>query len=844
MVNNNLLPAGSVEEHFDYNEKISRLDEEDFFKLFKKLNVDPRWVTSAGKRAIQIIGACHHGDNHSALFDPDTLIVNCFSECGRGMLLHTWIKQSLNLDNPHEAKEFIEDWIENQNIDLSNKIPHAEKGFEFKERPYECTHIDPVEGIDIVQVTDENLFLGDLSFDKSMKILRRLVWCTEEKIDAEILNLYDVCYNWDTGGIILPHHNINGEIVGIYERSFMPIRRQVKIETPDIEYKDLMKYPRAKYLPLLRADEYQTEEKTSWSFPNGKNLYGLHLAKEAIKETGKAIVFEGAKSVMLARQYGYPYAVATHTYGAHTNHISMLIECGAKEIILAFDKQYERMEGLDWDLYEKKTQTLADKVKTHVKVSRIIDNAELLDYKSAPIDHGKDVFEKLCAARENLSAANNEAEENAKSQFSVAQELAKDDFKSRLKAEQEERRRKAKEEAEAYPDKYNEIWEFIAEEDNFWEAYNNGKAIDIPAPHEANAANGEFQFGDLLIQRQKDSLRFLLPNEGNKSVTAYEIIGRLAGDNFKSYRKQIKFKNNKIQILPYSERRKLVFYFRRQYRSPPILENAEIIVAFIHTAIKYTNNIELKQTWYACLDATGKHQEAAASLFVHYGWAAIYNNEFPREENVFYTVDEQNGARHYEIVEDNMRFRFSAIEDKSHTCEAYKIIANRSLTHDEKKKDLENMLYPIFWWHDGIKMGLTAEARDICNARINKYIDDLLAIPNLDDINIQTHIQSVEIDKSETGFVWAKPRTFVISMDDMEFVDHQYNITAEYNKENAAALGAARSRKSAERNFSEIVGDEWTTQELYAQGVDKDKISRLVKQGLIERPKRGYYRRI
>ena len=94
-----------------YENKITLLDKDDFFALFEYLHAQPRWVTSNGKQSIQILGLCHHGESHSALFDPTTLKVNCFSACGGGMLLHTWVKRALDLPHPDFAKQFIEDWI-------------------------------------------------------------------------------------------------------------------------------------------------------------------------------------------------------------------------------------------------------------------------------------------------------------------------------------------------------------------------------------------------------------------------------------------------------------------------------------------------------------------------------------------------------------------------------------------------------------------------------------------------------------------------------------------------------------------------------------------------------------
>ena len=63
----------------------------------------------------------------------------------------------------------------------------------------------------------------------------------------------------------------------------------------------------------------------------------------------------------------------------------------------------------------------------------------------------------------------------------------------------------------------------------------------------------------------------------------------------------------------------------------------------------------------------------------------------------------------------------------------------------------------------------------------------------------------------------------------------------------AAAVGgyvSACSDAAAERNFAAVTGVEWTAAELAAQGIDKDKIPRLIKNGLIERVRRNYYRRV
>lgn len=376
------------------------------------MNAAPRWVNSAGKRSIQVLGLCHHGENHSALFDPETLKVKCFSACGCGMMLHTWVKQALDLDYAQAAKDWLEGWMDGKEIDFSTREARDGLDFGYHARPFDPNmEVEMVPGID-------RAILADLysHFDTRPETLSRLVWCKPKEqggdgIPVEQLTAFHVAYYPERGTIILPHHNAEGEIVGLYERHFKPLRAEVEKMFRDwgeslcdpVVSRQIYAAPRSKYMPLLKSEKYKTAEKPCWSFPNSRNLYGLHRAKDAIRESGKAIVFEGAKSVMLAHAYGYPYAVASHTYGMGHAHLAMLIQAGAKEIVLAFDKQYKDTEGSEWALYEAKTRGLAEQVGAHVTISRICDHGAALAYKDAPIDKGKAVFEALFENREVLT---------------------------------------------------------------------------------------------------------------------------------------------------------------------------------------------------------------------------------------------------------------------------------------------------------------------------------------------------------------------------------------------------------------------------------------------------------
>lgn len=279
-----------------------------------------------------------------------------------------------------------------------------------------------------------------------------------------------------------------------------------------------------------------------------------------------------------------------------------------------------------------------------------------------------------------------------------------------------------------------------------------------PLPYEP------LKFGTLTVLPQKDSERFLLPDKNNQSVTAYDVIGQLAGGSFKSYRKQIRLLNDKLQILPYSERCRAMFFFRKQYCMPPRLENSHEIAKFIKTALRYITNVQLSQNWNACLGAC-RTEETAASLLAYYGWAPDFRKELPKKENAFYKVLTEDNTRHYEIVEDDIVARFEAVEQESRmNFNVFKIVKSRKLSHQEKCVKLQAILQPRLWLHNGIKMGLNAEAYLECNRRIYEFTESLLKKNTFGSDSLFNCINTAQIDKSDPGFSWAKPRTFDISM--------------------------------------------------------------------------------
>ncbi|MBT9172837.1 MAG: DNA primase [Syntrophomonadaceae bacterium] len=71
-------------------------------------------------------------------------------------------------------------------------------------------------------------------------------------------------------------------------------------------------------------------------FEKGRNLYALHLAKEAIRRERQAVVFEGYMDVITAHQAGITHAVAT-LGTALTEIQGRLLQSWAEEVLLVYD---------------------------------------------------------------------------------------------------------------------------------------------------------------------------------------------------------------------------------------------------------------------------------------------------------------------------------------------------------------------------------------------------------------------------------------------------------------------------------------------------------------------------
>lgn len=202
----------------------------------------------------------------------------------------------------------------------------------------------------------------------------RFVDWENEGISRDICKSRKIYYDPRTHGIVIPHYDINNNLIGIRERTLV---------------KEYEKY--GKYRPAILNG-------IMYNHPLGFNLYNINNSKDNIKLLHTAIVFEGEKSCLkYASYFGIDNDISVAVCGSALidYQVNLLIAAGAKEIVVAFDKQYQETGDKEWKGLVEKYYSFKNKYGNLINISFIWDKENILNYKDSPIDQGKDIFIKL-----------------------------------------------------------------------------------------------------------------------------------------------------------------------------------------------------------------------------------------------------------------------------------------------------------------------------------------------------------------------------------------------------------------------------------------------------------------
>lgn len=181
------------------------------------------------------------------------------------------------------------------------------------------------------------------------------VW-RDEGISDESMRFFGVKYDSFSNCIVYPIKNTDGIIVNVGGRTL----------DPDFKAKKIRKYT------YFHA----------WGGRMGV-IFGLYENKDEINRKHEVILFEGMKSVLLARGFGFKNTGAILTSHLNPAQMKILAAMGAN-VVFALDEEIDVRA-------DRNIKTLSQ----YVNVSYLYDFKRLLQPKDAPVDRGEAVFRTL-----------------------------------------------------------------------------------------------------------------------------------------------------------------------------------------------------------------------------------------------------------------------------------------------------------------------------------------------------------------------------------------------------------------------------------------------------------------
>ena len=340
----------------DLTELVKSLSDNQIIDIMMSLGADRYEETH---NAIIFPTICHNVDAAEAsmklYYYPKTKTFHCYTDCGTTFNIIEMFKKRYELlgIEYNFYKDIVLKIGGKRNIDNFNFI-----------QKYESIYSSQQEMRVELPIVDKGI-LNTYTFYPTPE------WI-EDGISEEVMRLYNILYSISENKIIIPHYDINNNLIGIRGRA---------LNEEDIIF--------GKYAPV------KIEGKI-YNHPLGYNLYGLNIVKEIIRRLKFAIVAEAEKSCMqYATMFGINNNVVVASCGNNFNkyQLDLLIQCGAEKVLIAYDK-----EGKDWkeqEEYVKKLQHMCEKYKNYCTMGYIYDWSNLLKLKQSPFDCGPEVAKKL-----------------------------------------------------------------------------------------------------------------------------------------------------------------------------------------------------------------------------------------------------------------------------------------------------------------------------------------------------------------------------------------------------------------------------------------------------------------
>ena len=337
----------------DAHDMKNMLTADDIFRLLEELGVEP---IDKNDR-FECLTLCHGGDSHKLFYYKDSKKFMCFTNCG-SMDIFSFVEKILNRSF-FESVKYVQSYF--------NLYGNAKFVSEEIDNPVRLLKKPDIKRPEI-KVLNDNIM--NAYYEKYYQ-----GWI-DEGISLSIMKKFDIRYSVIDNQIIIPHRNVNNQLIGVRARNL----NQDQIDMG------------RKYIPVFYKGN-------SLKYPTGENLFGLNVNKEAINKSHKIVLFEAEKSVMKLASCGLNIGVGLNGSHLGEGQKRLLDGLDVNEIIVALDKEYQKSDTKQSAAYAMKIASIFKSLTNKFNVSVLWDRDGLLEEKDSPIDKGVDVFKKLYKER-------------------------------------------------------------------------------------------------------------------------------------------------------------------------------------------------------------------------------------------------------------------------------------------------------------------------------------------------------------------------------------------------------------------------------------------------------------
>ena len=332
---------------------------------------------------------CHGGDSHKLCYFTETKDFFCYTSCGK-MPFYDFIGiiRNIKKDKFGDIIKYVAKkvgYVSNRRKGLG-KVSNKDINIEIRELE------ELSEKKKSAKVIENNITYDNKILNYFDPYTFYSGWI-EEGISIKSMYKFNIRWYELEKHIIIPHYNLNGDLVGIRRRSLKP--------------EDSKK----KYMPEII-------ENIVYEHPLGLNLYGLYQNQEAIRKNKRVVIVEAEKSVLLADTYYGKNSTVVATCGFNISEwqLTTLLKLGVEEIVIGFDKDFDILKQNDYKKdpkiwknyinYKRRLTTICKRIAPYCNTYLLLDKKNLLNLKDAPLDKGKQIYEELLKDKKQISTDN------------------------------------------------------------------------------------------------------------------------------------------------------------------------------------------------------------------------------------------------------------------------------------------------------------------------------------------------------------------------------------------------------------------------------------------------------